>query len=218
MLVAARQDLIWWTLSRAEPWIQGSRLRKAALAEVMRHVHFEVSMLHTELLSWPAMQCSGEDRAASCRVLPGCSLAAILSFHSWQCGTLRSAPLQDENTRYICIGPVNKTINTLACWLEDPDGDAFKRSVSIFVLGLRSHVQEFARAAGLDVNALQQSTPEQPLQCKTLGAALTLGSMLTCRHLARMPDYLWLAEDGMKMQVCGFGSNASWYVTSPPSL
>lgn len=21
-------------------------------------------------------------------------------------------------------------------------------------------------------------------------------------HLARVPDYLWLAEDGMKMQVC----------------
>ncbi len=27
----------------------------------------------------------------------------------------------------MCIGPVNKTINMLACWFEDPDGDAFKR-------------------------------------------------------------------------------------------
>ncbi len=34
---------------------------------------------------------------------------------------------QDEDTRYVCIGPVNKTINMLACWFEDPDGDAFKR-------------------------------------------------------------------------------------------
>ena len=34
---------------------------------------------------------------------------------------------QDENTRYICIGPVNKMLNTLACWLEDPSSDAFKR-------------------------------------------------------------------------------------------
>ena len=34
---------------------------------------------------------------------------------------------QDENTRYVCIGPVNKCINTLACWLEDPDGEPFKR-------------------------------------------------------------------------------------------
>jgi beta-amyrin synthase len=35
----------------------------------------------------------------------------------------------------------------LACWVEDPDGDYFKK------------------------------------------------------HLARIPDYLWVAEDGMKMQV-----------------
>ena len=36
--------------------------------------------------------------------------------------------LQDENTRYVCIGPVNKAINMLCCWLEDPDSEAFKRS------------------------------------------------------------------------------------------
>jgi hypothetical protein len=38
------QDLIWWTLSRLEPWIQGSRLRRAALEEVMRLVHYEVGL------------------------------------------------------------------------------------------------------------------------------------------------------------------------------
>lgn len=37
----------------------------------------------------------------------------------------------------------------LACWVEDPNGDYFKK------------------------------------------------------HLARIPDYLWVAEDGMKMQVIG---------------
>ena len=36
------QDVLWWTLSRLEPWIQGSRLRRAALEEVMRLVHYEV--------------------------------------------------------------------------------------------------------------------------------------------------------------------------------
>lgn len=39
------QDVLWWTLSRLEPWIQGSRLRRAALEEVMRLVHYEVRML-----------------------------------------------------------------------------------------------------------------------------------------------------------------------------
>jgi len=95
------QDVLWWTLATVEPWIQKTQLRKKALVEVMRHVHFE-----------------------------------------------------DTNTRYICIGPVNKVINMLACWFEDPDGDAFKR------------------------------------------------------HLARLPDYLWLAEDGMKMQ--GYNGSQLW--------
>ena len=26
----------------------------------------------------------------------------------------------DMNSRYICIGPVNKAINILCCWFEDP--------------------------------------------------------------------------------------------------
>jgi hypothetical protein len=40
---------------------------------------------------------------------------------------------QDENTRYVDIGPVNKVINMLACWLEDPNGEAFKRLVGKIV-------------------------------------------------------------------------------------
>ncbi|KAF6266299.1 cycloartenol synthase [Scenedesmus sp. NREL 46B-D3] len=88
------QDVIWWALYKAEAVLLGSRLRKAALAEVMAHIHYE-----------------------------------------------------DENTRYIDIGPVNKVINMLCCWFEDPDSLAFKK------------------------------------------------------HLPRLHDYLWVAEDGMKMQV-----------------
>ena len=34
---------------------------------------------------------------------------------------------EDESTRYIDIGPVNKFINMLCCWLDDPDGEAFER-------------------------------------------------------------------------------------------
>lgn len=40
---------------------------------------------------------------------------------------MRHVHYEDENTRYVCIGPVNKVINMLCCWLEDPDGEPFKK-------------------------------------------------------------------------------------------
>ncbi|XVE99194.1 hypothetical protein REPUB_Repub03eG0175900 [Reevesia pubescens] len=58
---------------------------------------------------------------------------------------------EDENTNYICLGPVNKVLNMICCWVEDPNSKAYK-----------------------------------------------------C-HLSRIKDYLWVAEDGMKMQ----GNNGS---------
>lgn len=61
---------------------------------------------------------------------------------------------EDENTRYICIGPVNKVLNMLCCWVEDPNSEAFKL------------------------------------------------------HLPRIHDYLWVAEDGMKMQ--GYNGSQLW--------
>ncbi|XP_073042414.1 beta-amyrin synthase 2-like [Primulina eburnea] len=64
--------------------------------------------------------------------------------------TMEHIHYEDENSRYITIGCVEKVLCMLACWAEDPDGDYFKK------------------------------------------------------HLARVPDYLWVAEDGMKMQ--SFGS------------
>ncbi|GKV07153.1 hypothetical protein SLEP1_g18954 [Rubroshorea leprosula] len=60
---------------------------------------------------------------------------------------------EDENSRYITIGCVNKSLCMLACWVEDPNGDSFKK------------------------------------------------------HLARIPEYIWVAEDGIKMH--SFGSQ-SW--------
>ena len=63
---------------------------------------------------------------------------------------------EDENTRYIDIGPVNKVMNMLCCWFEDPEGR----------------------------NGCYQ------------------------KHLPRIADYLWLAEDGMKMQ--GYNGSQLW--------
>nr|CAB3490911.1 unnamed protein product [Digitaria exilis] len=61
---------------------------------------------------------------------------------------------EDENTRYICISPGNKVLNMLACWIEDPNSEAFKL------------------------------------------------------HIPRVYDYLWVAEDGMKMQ--GYNGSQLW--------
>ncbi|AQK58451.1 achilleol B synthase isoform X4 [Zea mays] len=54
---------------------------------------------------------------------------------------------EDESTRYLCVCPVNKALNMICCWVENPNSDAFKR------------------------------------------------------HLPRIYDYIWLAEDGMKLKV-----------------
>lgn len=64
---------------------------------------------------------------------------------------------EDETTQYVCLGPVNKVLNMLCCWVEDPNSEAYK-----------------------------------------------------C-HLARIKDYLWVAEDGMKMQ--GYNGSQFWDVS-----
>ncbi|PHT51608.1 hypothetical protein CQW23_06070 [Capsicum baccatum] len=63
--------------------------------------------------------------------------------------TMKHIHYEDENSRYITIGCVNKVLCMLACWVEDPNGGYFRE------------------------------------------------------HLGRVPDYLWVAEDGMKMQSFG---------------
>ncbi|KAL2500557.1 Terpene cyclase/mutase family member [Forsythia ovata] len=56
---------------------------------------------------------------------------------------------EDMNSRYLCIGGVEKVLCLIACWVEDPNSEANER------------------------------------------------------HLARIPDYFWVAEDGLKMQSFG---------------
>ncbi|KAK8707331.1 hypothetical protein V6N13_058392 [Hibiscus sabdariffa] len=62
---------------------------------------------------------------------------------------IRHVHYEDENSRYLCIGCVEKVLCLIACWVEDRNSDAYKR------------------------------------------------------HLARLPDYYWIAEDGLKMQTFG---------------
>ncbi|KAM3701141.1 hypothetical protein ACJW31_05G150500 [Castanea mollissima] len=67
--------------------------------------------------------------------------------------TMKHIHYEDEISRYITVGVVEKAICMLACWVEDPNGDYFKK------------------------------------------------------HLARMKEFIWIAEDGIKMH--SFGSQ-SW--------
>ncbi|KAI4334892.1 hypothetical protein L6164_013597 [Bauhinia variegata] len=64
--------------------------------------------------------------------------------------TMKHIHYEDENSRYITIGCVEKVLCMLSCWVEDPNGHAYKK------------------------------------------------------HLARVPDFLWVSEDGMTVQ--SFGS------------
>ncbi|XP_059595761.1 beta-amyrin synthase 1 isoform X1 [Vitis vinifera] len=63
--------------------------------------------------------------------------------------TMKHIHYEDENSRYITIASVEKALCMLTCWVEDPNGDYFKK------------------------------------------------------HLARIPDFIWVAEDGIKMQTFG---------------
>ncbi|KAI4332358.1 hypothetical protein L6164_017275 [Bauhinia variegata] len=54
---------------------------------------------------------------------------------------------EDENSRYINLMSMDKVMSMLACWVEDPHGDYFRK------------------------------------------------------HLARVPDYIWVGEDGISVQV-----------------
>lgn len=63
--------------------------------------------------------------------------------------TMENIHYEDINSRYCCIGSVEKVLCLMACWAEDPNSLAYKK------------------------------------------------------HLARIPDYFWLAEDGMKFQSVG---------------
>nr|UTU07505.1 oxidosqualene cyclase 1 [Ailanthus altissimus] len=63
--------------------------------------------------------------------------------------TMKFIHYQNESSRYITTGCIEKASCMLACWIEDPEGDAFEK------------------------------------------------------HLARVVDYIWVGEDGMKIQTFG---------------
>ncbi|CDF35754.1 cycloartenol synthase [Chondrus crispus] len=138
------------------------------VTELVRELREELYEEPYESIEWPAWRgrCCEEDvyvrRPKLQRVLWG---ALALWESIWFPGkqwlreralkeTLMQITAEDENTNYICIGPVNKVINFLCRWFDDPDGVAVDK------------------------------------------------------HRDRLTDYLWLAEDGMKMQ--GYNGSQLW--------
>lgn len=86
---------------------------------------------------------------------------------------------EDEQTNYICIGPVNKVRIPLKCK---------SKLALIGCLPLRPQVLNMLSAwHGADGSA------DVPTFKK---------------HLLRVPDYLWVSEDGMKMQ--GYNGSQGW--------
>ncbi|XP_065874585.1 cycloartenol synthase-like isoform X1 [Euphorbia lathyris] len=67
---------------------------------------------------------------------------------------MRHIHYEDETSYYVCLGPINKMLNMLCCWVEDPNSESFKM------------------------------------------------------HIPRIYDYLWIAEDGMKMK--GYNGSQLW--------
>jgi hypothetical protein len=144
------QDVLWWTLYQAEPLLLGSRLRGAALRECMKHIHYEVGgwvggwvggsclsgcMVETWVSAMTValvVPCGCAAARASAPTLPPSAFLWLTKFAS---STLL-VNLQDENTRYIDIGPVNKMLNMLACWFEDPDSLAFKKHLPRWACGV----------------------------------------------------------------------------------
>jgi hypothetical protein len=122
------QDLLWDSLYIfTEPlltrWPFHKLVREKALQVTMKHIHYEDEN--------------------SQYITIGCVEKVILSKIK---GSNREHLLRMYNstTKVICIEQV---LCMLACWVEDPNGDYFKK------------------------------------------------------HIARIPDYIWVAEDGIKMQV-----------------
>ncbi|XP_027357963.1 cycloartenol synthase-like [Abrus precatorius] len=132
----------------------------------------ELYTLPYHILDWNQATnlCAKEDLYHPCPMIQDLlwgflhSIGETLLLH-WPCSKLRRKALhhvmqhihyEDENTNYICIGPLQKVLNMLCCWLENPNSQAYKR------------------------------------------------------HVSRIKDYLWVAEDGMKMQ--GYNGSQFWDV------
>ena len=70
------QDVLWWALYQLERPLLGSVLRQKALAEVMRHVHYEVG---ARPASPPCILCARPGCSRACaQDAPACALCLLM--------------------------------------------------------------------------------------------------------------------------------------------
>ncbi|XP_038985705.1 cycloartenol synthase-like isoform X3 [Phoenix dactylifera] len=124
---------------------------------------------------------------------------------------------EDESTRYICIGPVNKG----AFYYEQGSSSRYRTLYRCHTgaVSVQYGMGSFRCIECQDPSRISTST--KPVWC---GARCTVRfgpvlNMLSCwiedpnseafkLHLPRVYDYLWIAEDGMKMQ--GYNGSQLW--------
>jgi squalene cyclase len=110
---------------------------------------------------------------------------------------------EDEQTNYVNIGPVNKVLNMLSSFaaarLAENAGDADEDG--------SHHHANATRAAGYRATqAISVSAKAKKGFGRTVKQAVA--SRPFQRHLLRVADYLWVSEDGMKMQ--GYNGAQCW--------
>ena len=98
---------------------------------------------------------------------------------------------EDLQTNYINIGPVNKVMNMLSMYHYYAD---------------TSHEEEEENAKKKGVEESEEAREESSTLISSSSSSSS--SRILEKHMARVRDYLWLAEDGLKMQ--GYNGSQCW--------
>ena len=178
------------------------------------------------------MKHSHDEVRAALGQVPCCGAPPAQRSVDFAAANLPSSParpalraLQDENTRYIDIGPVNKVINMLACWFDDPDSDAFRRHIPRCAGRSRRILDPSGPLIQASQRAWGAASPKHPRFRSAAGLAtgparpsgvppsmdpppFPWRSSPATPAARRLQDYLWVAEDGMKMQ--GYNGSQLW--------
>lgn len=127
------QDALWFALSRVEPLLLGEAANRPSPG-------------------------GGPSYMTGCLGRAAAKFGSLVGLPKLRAAALREVldhiTYEDENTRYVDIGPVNKVLNMLCRYFHDPTSPAIEK------------------------------------------------------HAERLWDYLWVAEDGMKMQ--GYNGSQLW--------
>lgn len=188
-----------WCHSRivtlAFAWLYSTQFRCAdtpLLAEIRAELYQAVPY---DKVDWAASRSNVKDGDNYFPVSPLYRAAnAALLFYEHTVGPVRSLRdralrkcyehmrFDDESTSYICLGPVNKALNMLVAWIVEESA-------------VSNNQQQQLRAAAAAAAASSADAPH-------------FVSERVNKHLERIPDYFWMAHDGMRMS--GYNGSQLW--------